>query len=199
MTTLGALPKSVSLFDEAGLIHAFTGHDAIVNLATAIPSTPKFMSKAAWSENDRIRSDGSKVLVDAALKAGIPTVIQESVSVIYRDRSDEWIDEQWPTDRFPMSLGNHAAEASANHFTQLGGAGIILRFGWFYGPGAAHSEEFFRLAQRYGIGVMMGACQYVCKLNSTGRWWVCLVLNSTPAENARRDRAETFAGPTAIG
>jgi nucleoside-diphosphate-sugar epimerase len=33
--------------------------------------------------------------------------------------------------------------------------GIVLRFGWFYGPGATHSEEFFALARRH-IAIMMG-------------------------------------------
>lgn len=31
----------------------------------------------------------------------------------------------------------------------------MLRFGWFYGPGAKHSEEFFAMARRH-IAVMMG-------------------------------------------
>ncbi len=156
LTSLGATPVAASLFDERGLVDAFKGHDAVVNLATAIPPTSKFMSNDAWAENDRIRSEGSRVLTDAALKAGVSTVVQESVSMIYRDGSDEWIDERFATDRFPMSLGNHAAEANANQFTKAGGTGVILRFGWFYGPGASHSEEFFELAQRFKIGVMMG-------------------------------------------
>jgi nucleoside-diphosphate-sugar epimerase len=33
---------------------------------------------------------------------------------------------------------------------------VVLRFGWFYGPRATHSEEFLALARRH-IGVMMGA------------------------------------------
>jgi nucleoside-diphosphate-sugar epimerase len=32
----------------------------------------------------------------------------------------------------------------------------VLRFGWFYGPGATHSEEFLSLARRH-ICVMIGA------------------------------------------
>jgi nucleoside-diphosphate-sugar epimerase len=36
-----------------------------------------------------------------------------------------------------------------------GGVGVVLRFGWFYGPGARHSEEFLALARRR-ICVMMG-------------------------------------------
>jgi nucleoside-diphosphate-sugar epimerase len=31
----------------------------------------------------------------------------------------------------------------------------VLRFGWFYGPGAAHSEQLFALARRH-IGLVLG-------------------------------------------
>jgi nucleoside-diphosphate-sugar epimerase len=55
----------------------------------------------------------------------------------------------------PCTNANHAAEASANRFTAAGGVGVVLRFGWFYGPGATHSEEFFALAHHH-ICVMIG-------------------------------------------
>ena len=32
---------------------------------------------------------------------------------------------------------------------------MVLRFGWFYGPGATHSEQFFAMARRH-ICVQMG-------------------------------------------
>jgi hypothetical protein len=39
-------------------------------------------------------------------------------------------------------LDLHVAEASANRFSAAGGVGVVPQFGWFYGPGATHSEEF---------------------------------------------------------
>jgi nucleoside-diphosphate-sugar epimerase len=162
----GATPVSVSIFDKARLVEAISGHDAIVNLATALPATSDFRKISAWAENIRIRTEGSATIVDAALEAGVPRLIQESVSMIYLDHGDQWIDESWPTDDFPMAQSNLAAEASANRFTSSGGTAVILRFGWFYGPGAKHSEEFLELARKWGIGVMMGRSQsYVSSIN----------------------------------
>lgn len=162
----GATPVSVSLFDKARLVEAISGHDAIVNLATALPATSDFRKISAWSENIRIRTEGSATIADAALEAGVPKLIQESVSMIYQDHGDQWIDESWPTDDFPMAQSNLAAEASANRFTSSGGTGVILRFGWFYGHGAKHSEEFLELARKWGIGVMMGRSKtYVSSIN----------------------------------
>jgi nucleoside-diphosphate-sugar epimerase len=155
LRTQRAAPTTVSIFDQTALTGAFTGHDTVVNLASAIPPTSKFMQTKAWADNDRIRTEGSAAIVDAAIAAGVSRVVQESVSMLYRDRGDAWIDEDWPTDHFPMAHANHAAEASANRFSAAGGVGVVLRFGWFYGPGATHSEEFLALA-RWGVCVMMG-------------------------------------------
>lgn len=154
--SMGATPILVSLFDRSALTQAVAGHDAIVNLATALPATRDFRKLSAWKENIRIRTEGSATIVDAALDAGVPKLFQESVSMIYQDGGADWIDESWPTDSFPMAQSNLAAEMSATRFTAMGGNGVILRFGWFYGPGATHSEEFLALARRYGISIMMG-------------------------------------------
>lgn len=75
--------------------------------------------------------------------------------MIYPDRGAEWIDEDVATDRYPMAHGNLAAEASGNRFSRSGGFGVVLRFGWFYGPGATHSEEILALAHRH-VCVQMG-------------------------------------------
>jgi len=152
----GAASASVSLFDRAALTEAFAGHDAIINLATSIPR--QFLRASAWEQNDRIRTEGSAAIVDAALAAGVPRVIQESVCMLYADQGRSWIDEEMPIDAFPMARANIAAETSIARFTAAGGAGIVLRFGWFYGPGAGHSEEMFALARRR-IGLVLGPAE----------------------------------------
>jgi nucleoside-diphosphate-sugar epimerase len=155
LTMQGATPVRVSLFDVSSLAAAFSDHDAVVNLASAIPPTRKFMCPSAWKENNRVRVDGSAAVVEAAMEAGIDRVVQESVSMLYPDRGSEWIDEDVATDRYPMAEANLAAEDNTNRFSKAGGSGVVLRLGWFYGPGATHSEEFFALARRH-ICISMG-------------------------------------------
>ena len=151
----GASPREVSLFDRPGLARAFEGHDAVVNLASALPSTATFVLRRAWRDNNRVRIQGSTAVVDAALDAGVPRLIQESVSMLYPDHGSAWIDETVPPDEFPTSRGNLAAEDNAARFTRSGGAGIILRFGWFIGPGARHAEQFLALA-RWRVTSVLG-------------------------------------------
>lgn len=143
------------LFDREGLAAAFAGHDAVVNLASALPATHRMILTSAWTDNHRVRGEGSANVADAALKVGVPRLIQESIVMIYRDGGDRWIDEDWPTESFPSAAGNHAAEATAQRFTHGGGTAVILRFGIFYGLRAAHSEQIMALARRH-IGFQAG-------------------------------------------
>ena len=145
----GARPVQVSLFDRERLTAELGDHEAVVNLASSLPSPQRFMMKSAWADCERIRTQGSATLVAAALAAGIPRVVQESVVMIYRDGDDRWIDESWPVDHYPIAVGNHAAESSSRIFAESGRDAIILRFGLFYGPGAAHSEMIMDLARRH--------------------------------------------------
>ncbi len=151
----GAEPARVSIFDRRGLTDAFRDHDAVVNLATAQPRSAHFMFLRAWRATERVRTGGSAAVVDAALAADVPVVVQESVAMLYRDSGQGWVDETAPVDEYPMAVGNHAAEASANRFTVAGGTGIVLRFGFFYGAGARHAEEFLSMA-RLGVVPVLG-------------------------------------------
>jgi nucleoside-diphosphate-sugar epimerase len=155
LTAQGATAVSVSLFDRSALTAVFAGRDAVVNLASAIPPMTRFLSVKAWRNNDRVRSEGSAAVVDAARAAGVGRLVQESVSMLYRDQGARWIDEDAPIDRYPMARGNLAAEANAHRFSQAGGTRVVLRFGWFYGPGATHSEQLLAMARRH-LGLVLG-------------------------------------------
>lgn len=175
----GAEPVRVSIFDRLALTQAMAGHDAVVNLASAIPPMTKFMRTSAWRDNDRVRSEGSAAIVDAAIDAGVDRVVQESVSMLYPDRGAQWIDESVPTDRYPMAQANLVAEANANRFSDAGGAGIVLRFGWFYGPDAIHSEQFLALARRHVCLQMGRADGYVSSIHMVdGGTAVAAALNA---------------------
>lgn len=156
LETQGATPALVSLFDREALTAALADCEAVVNLASSLPSITAFLRRSAWRECERVRTEGSAAVVDACLRAGVPKLIQESVAMIYADGADGWIDEDHPVDHYPISRGNHAAEASARRFADAGRCAIVLRFGVFYGRGAAHSEQIVALARRH-VGFVPGA------------------------------------------
>src|SRR5207302_4517576 len=83
---LGADPVMVSMFDRAALSDSFRSHDAVVNLATSMPSSATFVFRRAWRPTERVRIEGSAAVVDAALAAGVPRLLQGSGSMVYPDR-----------------------------------------------------------------------------------------------------------------
>src|SRR5262245_45434302 len=93
LVPVGVAPVAVDLFDLDTLRRAVDGHDAVINLATHMPSSAwKMIFRSAWRLNDRIRREGVANLVQAALSQGVTTFVQESFAPAYPDRGDGWID-----------------------------------------------------------------------------------------------------------
>ena len=161
----GAAPVIVSMFDRAALSQSLRGHDAVVNLASSMPTMATFVFRRAWKPTERVRIEGSAAVVDAAIAAGVPRLVQESVSMLYPDRGEEWIDEDVAPDSYANARGNLAAEASARRFTDAGGRGIVLRLGLFYGGGAHHSEQFLAMARHHVVPLIGGPETYLSSIH----------------------------------
>jgi nucleoside-diphosphate-sugar epimerase len=138
---LGAAPADADLFDVASLRRVMAGHDVVINLATAIPSSAtRMMLPWSWRMNDRIRRDGSAAVAAAARAEGVERMIQESFAPIYVDRGDSWIDESTPVAPAGYNRTALDAERSVERFTSGGGTGVVLRFAALYGPDALMRE-----------------------------------------------------------
>jgi 2-alkyl-3-oxoalkanoate reductase len=142
LEAVGARPVTVSLFDAAALARALRGQDAVINLATHMPSSSlRALLPGAWSENDRIRTAGSAAVADAAIASGVRRLIQESFAPVYPDCGDRWIDETTPIAPARYNRTVACAESAAEAFTRGGRDGVVLRFGVFYGPDSAQIKE----------------------------------------------------------
>jgi nucleoside-diphosphate-sugar epimerase len=158
----GATPAAVDLFDRDALAEAVAGYDAVVNLATSIPvSMTKSASAKGWDDNSRIRTEGAANLVDAALAHDVRRFVQESIAFAYEDSGDEWIDEDRPLHPAGPVGPVAAAEASARRFAEAGGerVAVVLRFGFFYGLGSAHTEAMLKAARRH-VGPSFGPADH---------------------------------------
>jgi nucleoside-diphosphate-sugar epimerase len=156
LRALGAEPVRADLYDAADLHEALAGADAVLHLATRIPGATSAGRPAAWRENDRIRREGTRNLVDAALATGVKTFVYPSVVLVYPDSGDRWIDAATApagpeSTQLPSTL---EAEAEVARFTDRGGRGIVLRMGQFYGDDP-YSRSVLGAARR-GIGLMLG-------------------------------------------
>jgi nucleoside-diphosphate-sugar epimerase len=156
LTSLGATPARVDLFDADAVRAAVAGHDAVVNLATHVPPPARSMRPSAWDEHGRVRTESSRLLVDAALAAGASVYVQESLAFAYVDGGDEVLDESRPLLDGRMVDPVRAAEAQVARFTAAGGRGVALRFGQFQSSDSTHSRALVRAARR-GVSLAMGA------------------------------------------
>ena len=131
----GARGFELDLFDPKAVSRAVAGTEVICNLATAVPRGARVLLPSSWREMSRIRREASANLVRAALESRtVRYLIQESFAPIYADAGDHWIDETFPVRPARYNRSVLAAEASTARFAERGGQGVVLRFGWFYGP-----------------------------------------------------------------
>jgi nucleoside-diphosphate-sugar epimerase len=127
----------------SSLLH---GCQAVMHIATAIPRD--FTAPGAWDTNNRLRTEGTQRLLQAALEAGIQRYIQQSISLAYPDHGEEWIHEDTPLDTSP---GRALICGPVIQMEDLVGSTslqdlewCILRGGTFVGPGTfqeRHMED----------------------------------------------------------
>lgn len=158
---LGAETVAADLFERDSLIKALKNcqAEAILHLATKVPSTMHMGKLSAWQENDRIRRDGTRVLIDAALATKVKTVVYPSFYFVYPDQGQQWIDAastRLPSHPAHVVLSTLDAEAEMARFTETGRTGIALRMGMFYGPEATSAREQLQMA-RQGLFALPGS------------------------------------------
>lgn len=115
--------------------------DAVVNMLTAIPAEvdPRKLARQ-FEQTNRLRTRGTRHLLDAARLAGAVRVISQGLAYGYQ-RGEGLADEDAPmwTSRTPKQFA--PVLAALIELERLTGAadGLVLRFGHLYGPGSAYA------------------------------------------------------------
>ena len=136
-----ALPghEELDLFDPTAVADAVRGVHAIFHLATRIRSLDEISDADAWRENDRLRADASRVLVDAAIEAGASVYVQPTVTFVYPPRGPASEETAIP-EVLPILRSALSAERQTERFARAGGRGVVLRLGLLDGPGTWFDE-----------------------------------------------------------
>ena len=205
----GADPVAVDLFDGEALKSAVDGCEAVLHLATNVPPLRRMSSKKGWATHNSLRTTATKLLVDAALTTGATTFVKESVTFVYPDSGDAWIDETTrPDESIEMLRPTLEGERIVGRFTAGGGRGIVLRFGLFYGPTARGTDEALRLA-RWRMSMVGGKPEtYLSSVHTDDVAAAAVAALDAPAgiynavENepvTRRDYLDAFSGAFGVG
>jgi nucleoside-diphosphate-sugar epimerase len=126
--------EELDLFDTSAVADAVRGVDGVVHLATRIRSLEQVSDPDAWRENDRLRAEASRVLVDAAIAAGATVYVQPTVTFVYPPGGP--VSEDTPVrEVLPILRSALVAEQQAERFARAGGRGVVLRLGLLDGPG----------------------------------------------------------------
>jgi nucleoside-diphosphate-sugar epimerase len=111
--------------------------EVVVHMLTALP--PRLTARTDLRPTDRIRIEGTRNLIAAARAAGAKRVVAESVSFFYAPEGGWVKDEEAPLNLGAAGKFGPAVAAIADLERQVLETeeleGLVLRFGWFYGPG----------------------------------------------------------------
>jgi nucleoside-diphosphate-sugar epimerase len=124
----------LDLFDPFAVAEAVRDVDGVLHLATRIRSLEQVSDPDAWRENDRLRADASRILVDAAIAGGAEVYVQPTVTFVYP--ADCAVSEETPVrEVLPILRSALVAEEQTERFARAGARGVVLRFGLLDGPG----------------------------------------------------------------
>lgn len=152
---LGARPVDGDIFDPDSLSRAFAGADAVVNLATNVPVGYLAALPRSWRRHDELRTRGVASVVEAARTAGVRRVVQESVSTVYADQGDAWIDESSPLEIIAPVEPAAVAESLVQRYSCDSRAGVILRLGQIVGDDAM--THYFLKSAMHGRPIGLGS------------------------------------------
>ena len=120
--------------------------EAVVHQLTALPDRFDPRAKGLYDATNRLRSEGTRNLVEAAQAAGARRLVCQSIAFAYAPRErPEVLDEDAPLSlEAPPPFGDavrvvHEMERAVLEASGL--EGLVLRYGWFYGPGTYFAED----------------------------------------------------------
>ncbi len=144
----GAGAAVCDVFDTEALGRAVAeaSPEVVVHALTALPDRIDWKAKEdPLAATNRLREEGTENLVAAARAAGARRMIGESVAFLY-EPSGEWIkgEDAALFTGAPGRPGKAVAALAALESQILDAEkieGVVLRFGWFYGPGTSFASD----------------------------------------------------------
>ena len=142
---LGAEPAVCDAFDAEGLERAVSSAEpeVVIHQLTDLPSAinPRKMDEQL-AVNDRLRIEGTANLARAARAAGARRLITQSIAFAYAPgdglRTED--DPLFLDAPRPFTRSVEAVAALERQTLDAGGVeGVVLRYGYFYGPGSSYA------------------------------------------------------------
>lgn len=137
LRALGAEPVVVDVFDAAALTRAVkaAAPQAVMHQLTDLafaPGTPQY--EEGLARNARLRIEGTRNLVAAARAANVKRVVAQSIAFIYAPGPGARVESDALSADAAAARTVAAVKALEDAVLSLP-EGVVLRYGFFYGPG----------------------------------------------------------------
>ena len=182
---LGATPVVVDVFDAAALSAAVAAArpQAIIHQLTDLafaPGTPQY--EEGLKRNARLRIEGTANLVAAAKAAGVTKMIAQSIAWIYAPGEGARVESDPLVSGTPTSQAVAALEDAVLSLPE----GIVLRYGFFYGPGTWSGDAPSR-APAVHVDAAAQACLLALTKGKPGIYNVAEESDVLSSEKAKRE------------
>jgi 2-alkyl-3-oxoalkanoate reductase len=145
----GGAAAVCDVFDREALSAAVAAArpEVVVHALTALPAKMDW-KKDPIGPTNRVRTEGTRNLIAAAEAAGARRMLAESVAFFYAPVGDWVKDEEAPLYESAPPPFAEAVGALLDLERQVlradGLDGLVLRYGWFYGPGTHFAPDGFQ-------------------------------------------------------
>lgn len=143
----GADAVACDAFDSTALDSAVrrAEPEAVVHLLTSLPPRLDYKAEDPLGPTNRIRREGTRNLLAAATAAGARRFVAEGFAPLY-EQEGGWVksEEDGLFVGGPHPFGEAAAALGEleRQVLEAGGIeGVVLRFGWLYGPGTSFDRD----------------------------------------------------------
>jgi 2-alkyl-3-oxoalkanoate reductase len=121
------------------------GTEVVVHQLTALPERMNFRDSNLYTATNRVRTEGTRNLLDGARAAGARRFVCQSIAFAYRNEGTRVKTEDDPI--MGDAPGTFASAVSALREMESavlgedGIDGVVLRYGFFYGPGTHYGSD----------------------------------------------------------
>jgi 2-alkyl-3-oxoalkanoate reductase len=143
----GARAAVVDVFDAGALGAAMreAAPEVVVHELTSLPDRLDFRKPDVYEPTNRVRTEGTRNLLDAARAAGARRFVCQSIAFAYRPDGARVKTEDDPLmETAPGAFGGGVRALRGMEEMVLGAEGLdglVLRYGFFYGPGTYYADD----------------------------------------------------------
>jgi len=148
LESLGATAVVGDALDGAAMSAAVTAFrpEAVMNQLTSLPEVFDLRRMGPYyRRTGRLRTEGTRILLEAAAAAGAARFVYQSIAFLYRYAGPNVLDEEAPAaldapEPFATAV-RETLEGERLATSAPGITGVVLRYGQLYGPGTYYSSD----------------------------------------------------------